>query len=593
MKETEKNKSALVIFGDTIPDKSDAWWKQYTTVIARKSCREKILQIGCIWEDFDVFKEPGSIYEASALLEEISRLTLPNGTRVTKTALYKGYELWWIHYTDLFIYFCLPYTQYKKMLSYLVGFGSVTLYEPPFAGLFSCYLEAHDRTVALLKRERSLTPAILPFGILLQMLLTVVLLPLAILRRQPVMVFIGDKFDGKNDFDFRVRFIYEELRKRKVPYVEFVRSLQPWKILIEHAWRRRRPVLYASGVMFMARYLSILTGGRRRTMRTFDQKQFATVKERTGRFKLLVGTQYLLTSNDEVWEIRIMKLLLTVLGVRTAFIASGSERNFSTLIGCKLNNIPTVGILHGVASRNYNVYEFMPAYDGEKVISVDRYGLWSEWWKKYFIEHSKVYSPERLFVSGPMRPLIKQDDKKIFRPLIQKSIKVLLVSEEMAVPQEVLPYLNALLGRSDIALSIKFRPHRDGFETWLLQNEPSIFTRKDITLVRGNMQDAISETDVVVGCQSTGVLEAVLLQRVPIFFKTNKWGDYYSIKDYDAEHSLFAETPDELVLKIKNAHTIATEALDNLRERYFGDPYKNGSAWVVDQLLLNLKNDEP
>ena len=36
--------------------------------------------------------------------------------------------------------------------------------------------------------------------------------------------------------------------------------------------------------------------------------------------------------------------------------------------------------------------------------------------------------------------------------------------------------------------------------------------------------------------------------------------------------------------KIKNAWTVSKEDLKKLQEKYFGDPYKNGSKWVVDQL---------
>jgi hypothetical protein len=218
------------------------------------------------------------------------------------------------------------------------------------------------------------------------------------------------------------------------------------------------------------------------------------------------------------------------------------------------------------------------------ILSVDKYGLWSEWWREHFIKHSDAYKPEQLYVSGPMRPLGTQK-KSDPTPASKKGrVRVLFISEQVAVPEEVMPYLYKLLKQKDIELTIKFRPYRDGFERWLLKNEPQVLKMSHVRIVKGAMQEAIQNSDVAVGCQSTGVLEMLLQFKVPIYFRTQKWGDYYDIKNYNRKHSFFAENPGELIEKIKNAKNIPVKYITDLRERYFGDPYKNGSQWVVEQM---------
>ena len=577
------NTSVLVIFGEALPRKQ-LQARRYDVVVAKRPLRQDIENLGFKWVDIDSLIEPGSIYEASTLLEELSRLTLPDGTRISKSFVYKGFELWWINYDSLFFFFCLPYTQNRKLLEYIKEFDDIYVYEPTHRSLFSCYLNAHGRRMFILRKGGIKSPSFLPFGMLLQILLTVLFIPALALMRRPTLVYTGDKFEKGKDHDFRMRFIYEALRRKNMPFVEFVRGVESWKSVLGHALVRKRPVVYPEAIVFVGRFLSILLGGHRRARREFGAHIVASETDALKRFKLLIATQYLLTAYDDVWVIRIMKWILPAIGVKVAIIPGASRRSFHTVLACKLNNIPSVGILHGVASRHYNVYEFMPGFNGKKSMTLDKYGVWSEWWREYFIQHSSAYTAEQLYVSGPMRPLLaKGGSKGESRQQQGRSLQVLFVSEEMAVPQEVLPYLLELLRHKDLNVTLKFRPQRDGFEQWLQRHEPKLLDRKELQVVKGSMQDAIENTDVAVGCQSTGVLEALLQHRVPIYFRTRKWGDYYSLKGYDKQNSFFAETPEELVKKIRQNRFVAMDSIRTLRERYFGDPYLNGSEWVVEQ----------
>ncbi len=589
MKADSKKESILVIFGDALPQKESVWWEQFDLVSSRAILREKIEEHGKVWMNLDSHIETGSIYEANAFAEELSRLAFVDGTRIAKVCTYEGYELWWIHYTDLFFNFCIPYTQYKNLLAYIKDFKNVHMYETPFKSLFMCYLNAYGCVVSVSNGTKFKSPSLLPFGMALQIFLTLLFLPVVLLQKKKLMIFIGDRFSNTGDYDARVKLIYQELRGRKVPFIEYIRSMESWKTVLAHAVKRRRPVIYASAIKFIARYMSILTGGATRSLRRFNTQHYGDTLDTETRFKRMVATQYLLTVHEDELEIRIMKFITRISGVKAGFIAAGNARNFHTLIGCKLNNIPTVGILHGVASKHYNIYDFMPAYDGDKSLSVDTYGVWSEWWRQYYIENSSAYTKEQLQVSGNMRPFVQDASPRTQEKIQNNPIKVLLVSEIVAVPLEIVPYLESLLKEKNFSVYIKFRQHNDSFEAWLRAHRPDILLALGSErALKGSMQDAIGIADVVVGSQSTGVIEATLLAKPFVFFKTKKWGDYFDMKSFDSEHHFFAETPEELVLYVKESTEVPHHVLEIVRERFFGDPNLNGSTWVVDRLITLL-----
>lgn len=577
---------ALVIFKESLSRKDKDRLKTvapFQTIIAPAKLKSEISALGRQWESLEEFVGAGNIYEASNLAEELSLLKFSDGSHISRSFMYKGYELWWLHYENLFLYFCLPYTQYKKLLEYLKNFKSVYFYCLPYKSLFSCYLQAHKIKMEMLKEKHIKSPIFLPFGVFIQILLTLMSMLVLMIKKRRALLFTGDKFEKDKDYDFRMKFIYEELRQRDIPFVEFIRSLESWKTIIKHAIKRRRPIIYSEGVTFVGRFCSFISGGHRRARQKFGDHTTVSEKTPEMRFKFLVATQYLLGVYDDIWAIRIMKFILWAIGVRVAIITAATERNFHTVLGCKLGGIPTIGILHGVASRFYNVYDFLPTYDGIKMLSVDKYGLWSNWWKEYYSKYSKVYHPEQLYVSGPMRPLIKKPNE-LRRQRQSGPIRLLFVSEQLAVPEEVLPYLIALMDKKDLSIYLTCRPYRDGFETWLRNNCPEILDKIGHNrILKNGIIDAISKCDMVVGSHSTAVLEALLDLKPMAFFLTKKWGDYFELKGYNENYKFFAENPSELIDRIRKSNEIPVEILESLRERFFGDPYKNGSKWVVDQ----------
>ena len=586
-----KKNSALVIFGSKFPQKQNAWWRQFTVVFAHTIIRERIEAKGCTWVNIENYIEPGSIYEASAFAEKLSQLILPNGTPVTKSCIYKGYELWWIHYSDLYLHFCLPYTQYEKLLTYLTKFNEVYLYELPYSELWKMYGEAHGIKVHVRHLRTHSSFRYFSPGVFLQVLVTLLSVVVLLVHRNTTLVFTGDKFAQGKDYDARMQGIYEGLRTRNTRFTEFVRSLESWKIVFAHAIQRKRPVVYSIALAACGAGLSFVTGFHYRMGKRYTPRQFDSIEDNSQRFKLMVATHYLRFVGDDIWGIRLNRMLLRILGIKVASVTSANDRNFQTVLGCKLNHIPTIGILHGFASHMYNVCDFMHTYSGTKILSVDRYGLWSEWWKSYYIQHSRAYRPEQLYVSGSMRPVpVAALPMKQGRDYTSP-IQVLFVSEIVAVPDEVIPYLEKLLSTEDVSVHIKFRAHQDSFEYWLKTHKPYILSQVGESRIhKGSMSEAIGAIDVVVGSQSTGVIESVLQQKPFVFFYTEKWGDYFSIRSLEEKDQLFAENPSMLIQCVRQSGKIPAETLEKIREKFFGDPTQNGSKWVVDQLMAQIRS---
>lgn len=563
-------RTALILFKSELPKRSSAWWGQFNALIAPVSLESEAKKRGLSFESLESFVDAGSIQEAAAFLSELAQVTYPNGVRVSESVTYEGYELWWLHYDELYYRQCLPYTKYRRLLTYLLKFSHVTLCAPPSSPLFHAFLGAHGANYRIEDGSRSIPP----IGIWLQVFISLVSWPLLVIKRPSVLLYTGDLFDPPRDHSFRMRFIYEELYRRNISFVEFIRSMESTKTMLSHAFVRRRPVVYSYAIKVV---ISWLAGRRVDYARVVSNSTAADHA-----FKLALVSTYIRNVRGVTWSIKVMNLLVRSIGVRAALIPAASSRTGHEVLGCKIANIPTIGVLHGAASQYYNVYDFMPEFRGKKRLSLDLYGMWSSWWRDYYLANGKAYGPDQLVVSGPMRPM-RADAVPHLRG--NGPIKVLFVSEQLAEPSEVLPYLSVLLNDSRVEVIFTFRSYRDGFEDWLKAHHPEMLRRvKEENIIRTGIQEAIDRSDVVVGSHSTAVLEALFQMRPIIFFNTRKWGDYFGLEPLNEKYGIFANNPEQLVRFVIESESAPESTLKELREMFFGDAQKNGSAWVVDEV---------
>ncbi|HJN62015.1 MAG TPA: HAD family hydrolase, partial [Candidatus Parcubacteria bacterium] len=241
----KQNSSVLVIFTNDLPKKTQKWWRQFERVVGPKVLREKIKNMHISFTDIEELTNPGSIQEAHRLGDKLSQLALSDGRGLPKLITYLGYEIWWMHYEDLSYKFCLPYTQYRDLLLYLKDFNKIYLYQAPHLNLFQYFFKAYNCEYIIFNqpkgfrfRLRKLLP--IPLGILVQVILSLPFLLWLRITRPKLMVWTSDRFDPPHHCDFRMRLIYEELEKRKIPFVEFIRSQESLPTVLDHAWQRKR-----------------------------------------------------------------------------------------------------------------------------------------------------------------------------------------------------------------------------------------------------------------------------------------------------------------------------------------------------------------
>ncbi len=553
-----KSKTILVRFGDG----RHTGYSDFGVVITGKELHSYV--------------DEGSVFEAGKFLESLPNLLTKDGRLLSQSFVYKGFDMWWLHYNSLYYYFALPYVRYKRLLEYLRDFEEVSLDNVPYTNLFVCYLESFGSRVKIISRgDRS---NYLSLGFVLQLLITFLSVPILVVLRKPILVFTGDKFDKDSDYDFRLKFIYKELRERGLQFIEEIRSLEGWENIIKNAWKRGRPAVYSEAISKLASLVSLSTGQRAKARKRVEGLMPDGLSPDL-RFKTRVASQYLYLINDDLLAIKIEKFIQKLIGIKAAYITAANERNYHAVLAAKLNSIPTVGILHGMSSKYSTPYDYMTGFKGARSMSVDKYGVWSVWWKEHYIKESDAYKKEQLYVSGPMRPLTDLVDNKVPGDKTQ----VLFVSENTVNAPEVMPYLTALVNDEALQITLKFRPYRDGFEEWLKINEPGLLEK--VSSVKTSMQEAIKDAHVVVGAHSTGVLEALLQLRVPVFFETKKWGDYYGMSNREESKKFYASTPQELLKNINHWNEVPQVQLKTMREQYFGDPSRNGSKWVVDELM--------
>ena len=65
---------------------------------------------------------------------------------------------------------------------------------------------------------------------------------------------------------------------------------------------------------------------------------------------------------DDIWAIRLMRGILRMIGVKGAVIVAANDRNWQTVLAAKQCGLPTIGILHGINTHHYNMYDFLPGF---------------------------------------------------------------------------------------------------------------------------------------------------------------------------------------------------------------------------------------
>jgi len=255
------------------------------------------------------------------------------------------------------------------------------------------------------------------------------------------------------------------------------------------------------------------------------------------------------------------------------------------------NEVATVGYQHGL---NFNQYfTGLGAYERKSGRShaVDRYALWTEYFRRKLVGFSKLYSRENTFVSGNLRPPTPERFQLQERPRkLQATTRVLLISEPQAKKSELLPFVRELASSTDVCLLLKLRPGeaeaplRSFFGELLdkieLITEPSLF-------------DALEQADVVVGMYSSVLYEALLANKPVVVLKNTS---PFSLVELAPEKvAELAESPSSVVDVVIRAARLPENELIRRKELVWGGADAGGAQRVVQmgQKLSREFSPEP
>jgi hypothetical protein len=374
----------------------------------------------------------------------------------------------------------------------------------------------------------------------------------------------GDFYDARNEGDFRVGDLYGSLSGAGIAYLEFIReSAEGLGRTWGNAVKRRRPAFY---------YLSVC-----RILRPFGNRLPAPdlsgltegTREALGRFV----PELSFIRDSLPWLERFLRFS----GADALVAWELSSRQAGLIYAAKAAGMKVIGFMHGAGMKSYMAHEFMPEFSGKAPVGPDTYGVWSPWWKEYYLRNSRLYGSVE--VSGTLR-------KAVFPPGLRKAGKaarpvVLWISEPLVPVEEVVGYIAQLSRRFRVV--IKKRPSTtDIFYNALVARHPEFAA---LDTADGDIFAAIREADVVVGSHSTAVVDAALVGVPFVLVDTPKWGDYFELAGFPAPYKLFVTDAGELERSLDHVLAQDTEdVLGRVRDRFYGAD-ADGCAWVVGKIL--------
>jgi hypothetical protein len=370
-------------------------------------------------------------------------------------------------------------------------------------------------------------------------------------------IWTGDFIDPKTGADFRLGSLYQAMEKSGLGYVEFIRTNHSgFKAFWKNALLRRRPAIYYDAITL---FLGWLIPSPEIPVAEGELSQ-AYIRFR--RDLIRVGR-----------SIPILRAVLRAVGVKEMVAWEYSDRQAGLIHAARSISLPIIGFMHGAGMQNYMAHEFISEYPGPGPLGPDIFGVWSEWWKGYFEQRSRLYG--RVVVSGTLRKS-RTLPKEI--PAGKPIRRILWISEPLAEVDEVLPFLEAL--EKEFQVGIKKRPSTsDLFYNALVAARPEY---RKLETLDGDIFEAMDGYDAVVGSHSTGVLDATWLNKPFVFVSTPKWGDYFDLASNQELSWLLARDAESLVASLKCWEQSGPARIcSNIRTRFYGDPSQDGCAWVV------------
>jgi hypothetical protein len=505
------------------------------------------------------------------LLRKINSLRDSSGRRVSALLREDGFEPWWYGQDRLLRFYLVPLTQLLPVLPLLDARRTLHAegVPPDLARVFQAIggREGFACLEGAVPPPRTESPG----RWAMWMLAFASLAAFRLARRDTVFYIIDHVSPGRRE-DFRFSPLYRELERGGFAFAEYAHTLSPYQAL-KNFFRRGRPVFFIESADFHARLapsrlpapdLKLPSGGP------------ATAEDRALRALLPTVIEGCLHS---IARQRVLKRALRFQQARRALIFDDNRHNFELTAACLALGIPVLGFQHGVFNK-FHAGLMAFGFSGPRPHAFDRYGVWSELFRERLLRDSTLFSPERVFIAGPVRPperpaAVPQRPPKASSPVAK--VRVLVVSEPLARKREVAPFLQALRKDTGVELYLKLRPGESEKSLEEYSLSPA-----DVRLIRtGTVYEAFAQVDAAVGTYSSVLYEAALALIPVVWMNTTRAYGRELAEEGLAET---AEKPEELPDAIRRAVTLPEAELRRRREKIWGGEVRNGAECLTREL---------
>jgi hypothetical protein len=510
-------------------------------------------------------------------LRRLNGLRNHHGERLSSCIRTEDFEPWWFSQEGLFWHLIVPYFKHHARL------------QPAMAGLSEFSAELAPEAQAVLSRlaqERSenlaysgLAPEEEAQAMRLALTSTAAALRFRLAGKDTLLYAIDILSPGK-DHDFRIGAIYRELRSRGYMFVEYLHYSDPKQARANRELRNRSAVYFESFTTLAANWRR--SGGCAQAVMTAGSFDFS-VFGHDALFARAVARWALRKAYESVLEVRILRYLLRLGGIKRAVVLDDSRHANELIAACKSLGIPVLGYMHGLLNR-YHVGLMAYGFEGARRHTFDLYGFWSEYFRQRVVQGG-FYTEADTFTCGPLR-LPSQAETDGLRTSPRKTappLRILIASEPRAPQEEVAAYILALLADTRFRVFVKSRP---GEERPYACRGLSTEAQSQIALIPGGtVFEAFQQADVVVASYSSVLYEAALALRPILYIGTS-----FSYGDDIAQDQLVevAETPDEAGAAVIRAAATPEDILIRRRDTIWGRNIKDGACALFDEAETRL-----
>jgi hypothetical protein len=373
--------------------------------------------------------------------------------------------------------------------------------------------------------------------------------------RRKILIFSGDKTDGKYLNDFRLQTLYDVVVSKKVPFVEVIHTLSD-RQTIKHFFTRMRPVIFLETLDLI--FVTIVMIKKKSIKNLIDSVDFHEFTNEETKFVKFELEKYL--SSVPITKIRIsfFSTILKITGIKAVFSIDDVRHYNELMAGAKESKVRSYAIQHGHFTKYHPGWLKETNIDKE-VMRPEKLIVWSEYWKEELIRLGTYFKPGELLVGGERWNLPVSARKK------DHTVTVLIPYEKDAPKSDVREYIDRLMKISNFRVVFKIRADHDK-QSQIDEYGLAPLMGK-ITVVR-SMRDIHWDISIALGTYSTFLYDMVAQERPVAIIETSIDYGEGMVKNGLAN---FIKKADDLEKSIMALINISNDDLKRRRAKLVGE----------------------